>query len=580
MGASSKQPCAGFITAFKVSDNSQVQDENWQPIEGTPYFGILVGKPGQNQEIAISGVAVQPDGNLLFASTRSENRVYVFDKISGKKMATEIEVDNPRDIAVTNDGDLWVAANNSLQRFSAKNGWKAPVQKIENLISPVALAWTPFKYGKSGKGGTVMVADGGGSQQVKAFNCDDGTALWTQGQPGGYASGIEVTPDKFQFGTPTAGEKELVPSTFVCALPDGGFWVQDHATSRVLKFGPDLKYQEKESLAAMSSFYSVSADANDPARIFAGFTEYRMDYGTPFGAQNGSWVPFRYFGHAISGKNHGFCEGLLNVTTLSNGRTYAFSSALGEFVELTPQGLRETGIKNGFRDTGTPWNLQADGSLTTTAPVSPVSSMFKRDWTGFDEAGNPQWGDPKKVAEAPYQKSSLYSDPVYVEFREDKKSNLFITYTGSVEGGYHIGAVKPDGKDWQWRAARSARLDGRGSWDSSGQFAGANSPTGVLDGSIFLIYRGEFWQNVQANQFMQYSTDGLFIGQWGVGSNLGHDEGPVPGRSSNMMNSSVTRVGDHWYIFANDESGNSGITCWRIDGLDSLEEFSGKVKIP
>ena len=129
------------------------------------------------------------------------------------------------------------------------------------------------------------------------------------------------------------------------------------------------------------------------------------------------------------------------------------------------------------------------------------------------------------------------------------------------------------------KAFPSERLDGRGSWDSNGSQVGADHITGVVDRSIFITYRGEFWNGAQGNQIMQYYDNGLFIGQFGQSSLLGYDSyiSAVPGQSSNMMTSAVVQVSNTLYLYAPDESAHGGAFRYRIDGMNALVEYSGDV---
>src|SRR5438132_3548451 len=60
---------------------------------------------------------------------------------------------------------------------------------------------------------TLLVADGGSSQQVKAFENASatgiGTPLWTFGHAGGYANGPAVSDDKFFFMTTGRGGSQI-----------------------------------------------------------------------------------------------------------------------------------------------------------------------------------------------------------------------------------------------------------------------------------------------------------------------------------------------------------------------------------
>ena len=71
----------------------------------------------------------------------------------------------------------------------------------------------------------ILVADGGSSQQVKAFN-SAGTSLGLMGWLAAIqTNGVAVATNKFWFYD---GEAD---GTFLCFAPDGSFWVGDGGES-------------------------------------------------------------------------------------------------------------------------------------------------------------------------------------------------------------------------------------------------------------------------------------------------------------------------------------------------------------
>ncbi|MFN0054929.1 MAG: hypothetical protein ACKV0T_22390, partial [Planctomycetales bacterium] len=124
----------------------------------------------------ITGLAVQGNGALLFIAHREDNLVKVFDKQSGVQTA-QIAVDAPEALAASPAGDLWVVCRvNGLpvvRRFVVFASVWFPVLTISSLEVPLAVTTSP-------DGGTVVVADGGGRQQLRAFSTA-GQPLWTLG---------------------------------------------------------------------------------------------------------------------------------------------------------------------------------------------------------------------------------------------------------------------------------------------------------------------------------------------------------------------------------------------------------------
>ena len=109
-------------------------------------------------------------------------------------------------------------------------------------------------------------------------------------------------------------------------------------------------------------------------------------------------------------------------------------------------------------------------------------------------------------------------------------------------------------------------------------------------------YHGEGYRSFQASQFMHFYDDGLFIGQFGtpntdIFNNLlptetvltgpveftlaGYTAGVLAGFAGNAMSPVLVKAPNGiTYLYVNDEWGY-GPQRWRIDGLDTVQEFSG-----
>ena len=119
----------------------------------------------------------------------------------------------------------------------------------------------------------------------------------------------------------------------------------------------------------------------------------------------------------------------------------------------------------------------------------------------------------------------------------------------------------------RWTNGPTGYLNGKGFFATNCQHAGS---TMVLIGTnIFCVYRGEQWTGpqgrgdlAQANQIMHFSTNGGFIGQFGLPRIVGSLD-HYPGAGSNISTASGVKVGNFIYFYTNDEWSH-GLHRWRI----------------
>lgn len=539
----------------------------------------------------ISGLAVQKDGELLFIAHGGEDKIFIYDKRSGAAKGA-LAVVSPGRIATAANGDLWVCCRiddkPAVARFNSFDAGSKPGTVINGLEAPAAVGVSPIDD-------SVLVADGGASQQLKAFDAS-GKPLWVFGQAGGYDNGPAVTTDKFYFRM-----------TLIAFQPDGSFWVKDEATHRVLHFAPDRKYID--AIMYQPHPFTQTVDPGDPTRAFINWLEFKIDYRLPL-TQAGAWKLVNYWGHKLPASAHNnFDDGLYRVVTLDTGtvrRTYGLilggQYGAKKVVELLPTGLRLTEIpvlegKIRFED---------DGSLNWVERREGVASFMRRDLAPFIPSSNdPRWEAQRVVAQAPAHWSRKESgerwdggDPVpddmyFAQWRRlsspngpaedagNTKNNLIISYNcDRVSAGWHLGGVRERDSQWLWKAAPSGPMDGHGTFDTNVEYAGRSL---VVSGrEIFFNLHGEFWHNGQANQFFHYLDNGLFIGQFGqpnVGIGSDAQQSRVPGAAGNSFCISVVRVGERLYFYHNDENGHGGSQRWRVDGWNDIQEFNGEVKL-
>src|SRR5262249_33519463 len=130
-------------------------------------------------------------------------------------------------------------------------------------------------------GTTLMVMDGGTSQQIKAFNTSDGSVktAWATngvlGVLGGYANSPAVTDTKFMFGTTHWFSDG---GAYIAVCNDGSFWIGDGGNYRNLHFSAGNSPTVIERFAYFPSFYSCRVCRNDPTRVFGDYLEFQVVY--------------------------------------------------------------------------------------------------------------------------------------------------------------------------------------------------------------------------------------------------------------------------------------------------------------
>lgn len=570
-----------FIYGVKVSDNSELRftagqevrlngsypnqiypsvidlDQNSTPLATT---GITV------LSNAATGLAVQKIGRVLAVAHRNQNVIRLFDKGSGNLLRT-ISITAPTSLSMSPNGDLWAISGTSVVRYTNLDSNPSVITTIPGFVQPLALATDPTTDD------LVLVADGGSSQQVKAFN-RSGAARWTYGQQGGYpVNGNEIRNDKLWFEHTSLGS-----TTFLTVAPDRSFWVGDPGNNRCLHFSSSRAYVGQ--IMYQPHTYAASVDANNSGRVFSDFLEFQVDYNKDIGD---SWTLVRNWRAGLDAKYIGFFQGLRQVTTLSNGRTYAFirvpAQDYMELVELSGTRIRPTGI-HPSAGPSEPATMMPDGSLHL-APFNPAvnstATWRKRALTGFDATGNPQWAVATALSSAP----AGSQDPVsrIGGFGEVKtpvtSTGVVLSFDYSKNNGWHLGGMKTGGTQWLWKAAPTGPLDGKGTYDIGNgvEYAGNNvmgSGRNVVYG-----YHGEFWGGAQASQWMHFYDDGLFVGQFGeTTQGRAANEGVLAGAAGNGVSPNLTVVNGETYMWVNDEGGH-GPMRWHLVGAYTMQEAIG-----
>ena len=602
-------PSNHFVYATKTSDDLAVEFHSGEVINisGNLIKRSVIDHLEATNAIS-TGLAVQKDGPYLFVSHCGLNAVHVLDKTTGARV-TAVTLGEPSSLAVDGGDNLWVATIHdgrpSVQKYAvAKDGTLSPIKGLEiaGLLNPLALAVSPDNK-------TLLVADGGASQQLRAFDNASATPKWVFGEAGGYAAAPTVANDKFFFRNVdninrVHGGFEW---TWLAWQPDGSFWVGDCGNYRAQRYAANRTF--KSRIMWIPMFYTALVDLNDPSRVFADFLEFRIDYSKPLGADNGSWKLVRNWGATEPPADYTYTGGyyrrakfpFLTVATLSNGRTYAtfrnfISSKLG-LAELDPsRGLRFTGVET----PGLYSSLAADGSLRTSSQATagrPLTWSIQ-PLSGFDSLNNPQWPSQKTVATSPPVERQVFDHAPFDSGLpiawEISKSGIIPSFDAMAplpayeshpvsHTGWHLAGLDAKAGTWRWKAAPSTARNYHGDWPTDGAFdigngvGNAGGYAHVLGDNIFWQYIGEGWKGGEAaevNMWTHLRDDGLMVGQFGVVQHImpdGKEDEGQPGMAGNATSHGIVRLRNGViYIYHNDEGFHGGVHRWRIDDLASI----------
>jgi hypothetical protein len=556
----------GCIISCNVSDNSAAYFSAGGPIQNiganSPLpNGIYVGtQPG------LSGLSVQQNGSLLAAAVAPDNKVYIMDKTTGVAVRN-FSVTSPRRLNFSPDGTLWVISGNNVICYTNLAANPTAIVTIPNFSQPLDVAVNPNDPN------IILVADGGSSQQVKAFD-RTGASLWTYGLAGGYqANGATVNTNKFWFFD---GEND---GTFLCFAPDGSFWVGDGANHRSLHFSAARNYIEQIMFQPHS--YVSCVDQNDSTRVFNQFLEFKVDYTKPL-AQG--WMLVKNWRANVDGCHISWNEGLREVTTFTNYRTYAYvdnschNNVLQELCELGTNYLRFTGIYPLVTNQGRWMSLGPDGSARATAIGS--ANWYLATLAGFDSNNNPLWNPETMIASAP--NGGTDPAPRCCSFGNVRTiistNNVLISFDQSLNNGFHLGGVRVGDSKWLWKASPTITwMDGLGTFEIYNGVQYPGNIAQVVDRNIIYGYHGEFFRNEgQASQHMHFYDNGLFVGQFGEPS-PGHYpyEGALPGFAGNADSPSFTKsTNGDYYVWVNDEGGH-GPMRWHLVNAQNIREQVG-----
>jgi hypothetical protein len=231
--------------------------------------------------------------------------------------------------------------------------------------------------------------------------------------------------------------------------------------------------------------------------------------------------------------------------------------------------------------------LNSDGSLRYQRTVARNLRIYSRALESFDDNGNLRWAAPVLAAsvELMTKEDPYYHDvPIVAGVNEASfpmtTDGSLVTFNPGGSAGFHLGSIRPGAQQWSWRASHSGSwtldqsgapvaLDGSFELGRGVQYAGNTAVT--AGPHIIYGYHGEAWNGGQANQWMHYYDNGLFVGQFGrpvyVATN---QRAALPETAGNAFSPQLVTVGGVLYLWHNDESAHSGIHRWRIDGADQI----------
>ena len=537
------------------------------------------------EDWAPTGIAVQANGRVLAVAHGAQNRINLFDKTSGAplgSLSVPMAAKGLNQIAMAPNGDLWIIATTGVQRFTRLESSPTMAASAIGLPQPLAIAVSPTNND------VIWVASGGASQQLVRLN-RNGSVEAVLGQPGGYAADAAVSKDKLCFKVRPALEW-----TGLAIAADESVLVIDSCNNRMLRFF--ISGRIDAPVAYLPASYAATVDHGNPSRVFANFLEFEVDTTAPL-VPGASWRLIRNWLGGLPAElqsedayNAGF-GGFKTVETLSNGRTYGLLNVKNRqaIVELPASGPLRLVKFLSLPPTGSPtsWGMYENGELGYAITSGSAQAVMRLAVTGFDSNGNPQWAnEPSRIASVPLSAGSphyrdSFTGSLGPRFPLTSTSKV-VFFDGSVKGneGFHLGATQQGGTTWLWQASPSGAMDGRGGFqthaiDGSVQYGG--NAVWAHERHVLYGYHGEFFKDPQngrvgqANQFMHFYDNGLFIGQFGQPSTR---TGTV-GLSGNAFSPTLVRSADKLYLYHNDESAHGGVHRWRIDGWNEVQELRG-----
>lgn len=616
----------GDLTRSEVSIVNCVTHTNVALSPGYAVYTSADGAPANTWNI--SGIAVQKSGPVLAVARAGKGEIWTVDKTTGATFNKyPALLATPYFVATSpTTGDLWVIYGDrstaTKLTMDSSGVLTTTGVTITGLSDGLALAVSP-------DGTTLLIVDGGASQQVKAFNTSDGSvkaAFGTGGafgDAGGYATSPAVTDTKFMFAM-TMGFAGGGPQSYIAFQADGSFWLGDPGNCRNLHFSSGNSPTLLQTVSWIPSFYSCRVCMNDPTRVFSGWLEWKIDYSLPLAIGNGSWYLANNWAYGVATTDYDQYNALRWVATLSNGRTYAttiratnpFPTFVRNVVELRTTGLYDTGfLVAGYTGFDENWN----NFFINAAGPGQSGSVQLNPMIGFDGSGTPLWqffwGPDIQNPLARYITTQVL--PATFPTLDDDilggpnprqvsslGNGLWPIYERGTQTGYRLGGIEAT----TGLVKFSAHPVNPGTFGGHGQkylffpeppfFPIGNSTAGFnhagfityLPGAtdFFTCCKGEGWGNNQTNVWQHWHESGLMLGTFGVAApyfaaNSVSFPPPYDGltdpapavastsfkglaeMSGNSFEGAVVSVGGAYYLYENDEWYHGGMHRWHVD---------------
>ncbi|MVN21122.1 flagellar hook assembly protein FlgD [Mucilaginibacter arboris] len=570
-------------------NNNQVSFSSGQPYQtnasSTVYKSIIGLTSSGTYNAALNGLSVQQSGNFLFLSFNKLNRLLILNKNTGATVQ-DLTISNIGYISCDYSGNVWIGTATSTPISStfgvtqSANGkiTKYTVNSSTGAITPTTTVINNYTIYKNGTNldveqfaispttGELALTDVV-TEQIKFYNTATGALNSTLGQAGGYASGPAVTYDKYMMVGFMDGTKP-----FIAYQPDGSFWFGDIGNFRTLHFNADKTY--KEQIAYLGRSRAVTIDMNDPARIFANFSEFRRDYSKPLAGTNGSWALANNWYYGLTAAQSNASEaGFYQVATV-NGHTYANLCGGGPgIIELT-----STGLRNAYPDGN---RFDSNLNLYYGEPAygnGQTSRTYRKLRTGFDGSNNPTYASGYYVfTTAP----ATINQPGYgtTDIRVVNSTlSKWIYWKGTNYEGFHLGSIKAGGTTWEWLATPSTFTSYSGSYPLDGTLDIGNTKNNdnadaiYVDNLIFWHDHGEFYKggSEQPNMWNLFSDNGLLLQNFG--EEIRSPGGVTAGvwEAGNSYSGAVSKNGNNYTGVYCDESYHSGVGEFTISNTASI----------
>ncbi|MBX2849134.1 MAG: hypothetical protein KTR16_12485 [Acidiferrobacterales bacterium] len=543
--------------------------------------GITDSREAKQYQLArprVTGLAVQRDSNYLFVARQQLNSVRVLHKITGELLQT-LTFTEPKHLRISDDNTLWMVhgENEVLEKFSIDSMTgvlSSAGVSISGFANVQSVAISPNKQ-------IVAVADAGSSHRVFGYSIDSGELQWTVGRNESYIASPKVYDNKFLLRSYRDYDDE---HTFLVFQDNDKIWVGDRGNLRYSLF--NTGGQTLNQVMWLKGSYNTQVDLNNTSRVFSDYFEFSVDYSKPLQPVNANqaWRFVNNWGERVPQDRDAQFARLENVTTLSNGRTYAFISASAfagtwEFIELVENdGIRFTGVVVDNLADAT--ELKKDGMVRWVLGQNGVQTFYQRPIISFDRSHNPVLG--ATTIWDSYSETGNYvkqdgAQEVSGEFTSN--GNMVIFNSGpSPDGRPHLAARKQGAEGFAFTAANSVTYEyrapyphGTGTFDMRSGVVFRGNVALAMDDWILWGYHGEFWRNSQTNKWHMVNEDGLFLRDFGVAK-----EKYAPGEAGmagNAFSPALVKVGENAYLWHNDESFHGGVHRWKISNLNSVQEF-------